>query len=200
MARRKAAPKRDILPDPLCGSTLLAEFINVLMCHGKKAIAEKIVYDALDKVVVSFSKDKALLDALAADDADSGDKGGEEGEGSPALKPAFGSLYDDVSVQAFALAIFESALDKVSPLVEVRSRRVGGSTYQVPVDVRPSRRKALGMRWLVKFARGRSEKTMVGRLAGEITDAIQSRGGAIRQRLEVLKAAQANAAFSHYRW
>lgn len=198
MARRKAAPKRKVLPDPLCDSELLAEFINIVMTHGKKSTAEKIVYEALNNVVAQFGKDKALLDALTGDEDTGSDD--DSGEGSAALKPAFGSLYEEGAVQAFALAIFEAALKNVSPSVEVKSRRVGGSTYQVPVDVRPARQKALGMRWLVKFARARSEKTMVGRLTGEIIDAIQNRGGAIRQRLEVLKAAQANAAFSHYRW
>jgi small subunit ribosomal protein S7 len=177
MSRRKAAPKRQILPDPLFGSELIAKFINSVMVQGKKSMAEKIVYGALQKLV----------------ERESGEQGGEGG-GSAA------NIRQNSSSREKALQAFEKALDNVSPTVEVKSRRVGGSTYQVPVEVRPQRRMALAMRWLVDFASSRNEKTMSVRLANEIFDAIHERGGAIKKREDVHKMAKANQAFAHYRW
>ena len=156
MPRRREVPKRAILPDPKFGDQTVAKFINVLMLDGKKAIAERIIYGALDIV---------------------GERGAE--------KP---------------LDVFYEALDNIRPVVEVKSRRVGGATYQVPVEVRPSRRNALAMRWLVDSARSRNEKSMTQRLAGELMDAAEKRGGEARKKDEVHRMAEANKAFSHYRF
>ena len=154
--RRRSAAKRAILPDPKFKSELIAKFINMVMQHGKKSVAESIVYGALDTVT---EKSKA--------------------EGIEAL---------------------EKALENVRPMVEVKSRRVGGATYQVPVEVRPNRRNALAMRWLVDAARKRGEKGMGARLAGEIMDASENRGSAVKKREDTHRMAEANKAFSHYRW
>lgn len=156
MPRRRVAAKRVILPDPKYGSETLAKFINVLMERGKKSIAEKIIYGALEQVVQKNKGD--------------------------------------------AQEVFAQALDNVRPMVEVKSRRVGGATYQVPVEVRSSRRTALAMRWLAEAARKRSEKSMSQRLAGEILDAYESKGNAVKKREETHRMAEANKAFSHYRW
>lgn len=156
MSRRRAAEKREVLPDALHGDMVLTKFINSLMFDGKKAVAEGIVYGALDRVR---------------------DKTGQE-----------------------PVAMFHQALGNVRPSVEVRSRRVGGATYQVPVEVRPSRRTALAMRWLVEYARNRGEKSMPQRLAGELIDAVQSKGGAVKKREDVHRMAEANKAFSHFRF
>lgn len=157
MPRRRVAAKREILPDPKFGSQILAKFINHVMESGKKSVAERIVYGALDIVQ-------------------------ERKKGSEALE------------------MFENALDSIRPMVEVKSRRVGGATYQVPVEVRPSRRTALAMRWLVDAARKRGEKSMAARLAGEIMDAADGKGAAIKKREDVHRMAEANKAFSHYRF
>ena len=157
MPRRREVPKRIVLPDPKYGNDMLAKFINMIMESGKKSIAEKIVYGALDQVS-ERSKDEEVLD------------------------------------------VFNKALDNIRPVVEVKSRRVGGATYQVPVEVRPNRRTALAMRWLVEAARKRGEKSMGMRLAGEIMDAIEQRGSAVKKREETHRMAEANKAFSHYRW
>ena len=156
MPRRREVPKRKVLPDPKHGSELLTKFVNMLMKDGKKSIAEKIVYDALDEV-----QRKGSLDPLAS---------------------------------------MEQALANVAPAVEVKSRRVGGATYQVPVEVRPERRNTLAMRWLIDASRKRSEKTMALRLAGEVSDAADSRGTAVKKREDTHRMAEANKAFSHYRW
>ena len=156
MSRRHAAPKRDILPDAKFGDKVLTKFMNNLMIDGKKSVAERIVYSALDRV-----------------------------EGKLKRSP---------------IEVFEEALDNIKPAVEVRSRRVGGATYQVPVEVRPERREALAIRWLITAARGRNENTMEERLAGELIDAVQSRGTAVKKREDTHKMADANKAFSHYRW
>ena len=156
MPRRREVPKRTILPDPKFGDQTVAKFINVMMLDGKKSIAERIIYGALD--IIS-------------------DRGAE--------KP---------------LDVFYEALDNIRPVVEVKSRRVGGATYQVPVEVRPSRRNALAMRWLVDSARNRSEKSMTQRLAAELMDAAEKRGGAARKKDEVHRMAEANKAFSHFRF
>jgi small subunit ribosomal protein S7 len=156
MPRRRVAAKRDVLPDPKFGSVTLAKFMNHVMVSGKKSVAEKIVYGALDIV-----KERTKKDPIEA---------------------------------------FEEALENIAPMVEVKSRRVGGATYQVPVEVRASRRTALAMRWMVDYARGRGEKSMRQRLAGEITDASQNKGGAVKKREDVHRMAEANKAFSHYRF
>jgi small subunit ribosomal protein S7 len=174
MSRRKAAPKRTILPDPLFGSELLAKFINVIMRNGKKAIAEKIVYNALG-------------DAIARR---SGKEGAKKKE----------SIKTSAELRKSALDLFEEALQKVRPTVEVRSRRIGGATYQIPVEVRQERGTALAMRWLADFANKRSEKTMALRLGNEILDAINGRGGAIKKKEDTHRMAEANKAFAHFRW
>ncbi len=156
MPRRREVPKRAPLPDPKFGSEMLAKFINMMMIDGKKSVAEKIVYGALDHI---------------------GERGGEE-----------------------PLEVLEKALENVSPRVEVKSRRVGGATYQVPVEVRPVRRATLAMRWMIDAARKRGEKSMPRRLAGEIMDAAQNRGAAVKKREDTHRMAEANKAFAHYRW
>jgi len=156
MPRRRVAAKRVILPDPKFGDQTLAKFMNHIMVDGKKSIAEKIVYGALDIVK-------------------------EKGNENP-------------------LEIFVKSLESIAPLVEVKSRRVGGATYQVPVEVRPSRREALAMRWLVDAARKRGEKSMRQRLAGELLDSAEGKGSAVKKREDVHRMAEANKAFSHYRF
>ena len=156
MPRRRVVAKREILPDPKFGNVKLAKFMNILMISGKKAVAERIVYGALDIV---------------------GEKSGKD-----------------------AIELFDEALEGIAPLVEVKARRVGGATYQVPVEVRPARREALAMRWLVEYARNRSEKSMPARLAGELLDAAQGKGAAVKKREDVHRMAEANKAFSHYRF
>lgn len=156
MSRRRVAAKRDILPDPKFGDVTLAKLINVVMEDGKKSIAEKIVYGALDQVSSRAS-------------------------GEP-------------------VDLLKQALENVGPMVEVKSRRVGGATYQVPTEVRPARQQALAMRWLIDAARKRGEKSMAQRLAGEIADAIDNRGSAVKKKEDTHRMAEANKAFSHYRW
>ncbi|WP_341938892.1 30S ribosomal protein S7 [Marinimicrobium sp. C2-29] len=156
MPRRRVVAKREILPDPKYGNVTLAKFMNHVMVSGKKAVAERIVYGALESVEAKLNRDP--------------------------------------------VEVFDEALDNIAPLVEVKSRRVGGATYQVPVEVRPSRRHALAMRWLVDFSRNRSEKSMPQRLAGELIDASQGKGAAVRKREDVHRMAEANKAFSHYRF
>ena len=177
MPRRREVPKREILPDPKHHSELLTKFINVVMVSGKKSTAEKIVYGALETMNERLKKVKKH------DEEESGVSGSETGTGAKS-----------------ALACFEQALEKVRPSVEVRSRRVGGATYQVPVEVREDRSVALGMRWLVQAARGRGEKGMMLRLAGELTDAFENKGSAVKKREDTHKMAKANQAFAHFRW
>jgi len=157
MPRRRVAAKREILPDPKFGNLTLAKFMNHVMVSGKKSIAEKIVYGALD-IMAERNKD------------------------------------------ADPVELFEKALEAAQPLVEVKSRRVGGATYQVPVEVRPSRRIALAMRWIVDAARNRGEKSMGMRLANELLDAAEGKGAPIKKREDVHRMAEANKAFSHYRF
>jgi len=168
--RRRAAIKRKILPDPKFGDEILAKFINHVMRGGKKSVAEYIVYGALDEALK-----KAKLE-------DSGD----EGEASGA------------SIRE--LRLFGQVLGAIAPSVEVKSRRVGGSTYQVPIEVSPSRGRALAMRWLVDSAKKRSEKSMMHRLAAEMVDSLQGRGNAVKKREDTHRMAKANQAFAHYRW
>ena len=174
MPRRREVPKREILPDPKHHSELLAKFINVLMISGKKSTAEKIIYGALDVLNDRIKKSKKANE-------DGGEEGGSSNAGS-------------------VLRYFEQALDNVRPSVEVRSRRVGGATYQVPVEVRSDRSIALGMRWIVKAARSRGEKGMMLRLAGELEEAYQNKGSAVKKREDTHKMAKANQAFAHFRW
>jgi small subunit ribosomal protein S7 len=156
MARRRAAEKREVLPDAKYGDPVLTKFMNAVMNDGKKSVAERIVYGAMDKMQARASRDP--------------------------------------------LEMFHAALDNVKPTLEVRSRRVGGATYQVPVEVRPSRRMTLAIRWIIDLARKRSEKSMVDRLAAELMDAANGRGAAFKKREDTLRMAEANRAFSHYRW
>jgi len=156
MPRRRVVAKREILPDPKFGNITLAKFMNHVMVSGKKSVAERIVYGALDMV-----EERLKSDPLEA---------------------------------------FELALENIAPMVEVKSRRVGGATYQVPVEVRASRRGALAMRWLVDYSRARGEKSMAQRLAGEVMDASQGKGGAVKKREDVHRMAEANKAFSHFRF
>ena len=175
MPRRREVPKREILPDPKHHSELLAKFINVLMVSGKKSTAEKIIYGALSVLEERLKKVKK------AEDEDEGRSGGS-------------------TTSTGVLRYFEQALDNVRPTVEVRSRRVGGATYQVPVEVRTDRSIALGMRWIVQASRSRGEKGMMLRLAGELSDAFDSKGSAVKKREETHKMAKANQAFAHFRW
>ena len=182
MSRRHAAEKRTILPDPRFGDLILSKFMNNIMLDGKKSAAEKIVYGALD-----IMEEKGQ--GIATDDT------GEDGEGSTS---AAGSASGAAGSKG--LAIFKKALKKVRPQLEVRSRRVGGATYQVPVEVRSERALALAIRWLIGAARKRSENTMIERLAGELLDAANDRGSAVKKRDDTHKMAEANKAFAHYRW
>ena len=156
MPRRREVPKREILPDPKFGSVDLAKFMNVVMLSGKKAVAERIVYGALDQIQAKTGKEP--------------------------------------------IEIFNAAINNIKPVVEVKSRRVGGANYQVPVEVRPVRRLALAMRWLREAAKKRGEKSMDLRLAGELMEAAEGRGGAMKKREDTHKMAEANKAFSHFRW
>ena len=185
MPRRKAATKRMILADPLYHSELLAKFINVLMRRGKKSLAEKIVYKALDNVVERLRKDKH---------ADKHASGSHPKKGASKTESSGAVMHDA------ALEILDRALHNVRPTVEVKSRRVGGATYQVPVEVDTSRGLALAMRWVAHAANNRSEKTMMLRLAAEIVDAYEGRGTAVKVRDDMHRMAKANQAFAHYRW
>ena len=156
MPRRREVPKREILPDPKFGSVDLSKFMNVVMESGKKAVAERIIYGALEQIEKKANKDP--------------------------------------------LEIFMVAINNVKPMVEVKSRRVGGANYQVPVEVRPVRRLALAMRWLKDSARKRGEKSMSARLANELLEASEGRGGTMKKRDEVHRMAEANKAFSHFRF
>jgi small subunit ribosomal protein S7 len=156
MSRRHAAERREILPDPKFGDVVVSQFMSALMYSGKKSIAEKILYGALDKVRGRTGQDP--------------------------------------------LRVFHDAISNVRPQIEVRSRRVGGATYQVPVEVRADRSQTLAIRWLILTARGRNEHTMIDRLSNEILDAANNRGNAVKKREDTHRMAEANKAFSHYRW
>jgi small subunit ribosomal protein S7 len=157
MPRKGPVPKREIPPDPKYGSVLVAKFINNLMRDGKKNVARKIFYEALERL-----KEKS---------------GGED-----------------------PLKIFEKAVENVKPLLETRTRRVGGANYQVPVEVRPERQVSLAIKWIIAAARARSERTMVERLANELWDAYNERGAAIKKRDDTHRMAESNRVFAHYRW
>lgn len=156
MPRKGEVAKRKINPDPKYKDVLVAKFINVLMYDGKKSVAERIVYEAFDKMESRTGEDPVRL--------------------------------------------FKKAIDNAKPQLEVKSRRVGGSNYQVPVEVRPSRKTALAMRWLISYARARGEKSMVNQLAGELLDASNNRGAAVKRKDDTHRMAEANKAFAHYRW
>ncbi len=159
MSRRSKAPRRAVLPDPKYHNEMLARFVNMVMLSGKKSVAERIVYGALDRIA----------DRTGRDDQ-------------------------------HALELLGQALDNIKPAVEVKSRRVGGATYQVPIEVRAARRETLAMRWAIDAARKRPEKTMALRLAHELLDAAESRGAAVKKREDTHRMAEANKAFAHYRW
>lgn len=189
MSRRKAAPKREILPDPLFRSELVSKFINTVMRNGKKSIAERIVYGSLDHVVK-----KSQTQGKSAD-------GDEDSDGGSAKKAKIvGDIWSSEPARRSALEAFKQVLENVMPTVEVKSRRVGGSTYQVPIEIRAERRMALAMRWLVDYSKKRGEKSMAARLGNEILDALANRGGAVKKREDVHRMAKANQAFAHYRW
>ncbi len=156
MSRRRAADKREVLPDAKFGDVVLTKFMNSLMYTGKKSVAEGIVYSAFEQIQKKTSQDP--------------------------------------------VKVFHEALGNVRPQLEVRSRRVGGATYQVPVEVRPERAQALAIRWIIATARGRSETTMTDRLSAELLDAANNRGASVKKREDTHKMAEANKAFSHYRW
>jgi small subunit ribosomal protein S7 len=177
MSRRHSAEKRQILPDPKFGDLVLSKFINNVMERGKKSTAESIVYGAIE-----------ILEKKAANQ-------NKEGEGGDV---AGGD--DAIAIKSKGLRLFHNALKNVKPRLEVRSRRVGGATYQVPVEVRYDRGVALAIRWIIDAARGRNEKTMTDRLANELMDAANERGSAIKKRDDTHKMADANKAFAHYRW
>jgi small subunit ribosomal protein S7 len=156
MPRRKVTDKREILPDPVYNSKLVSKFINTIMRHGKKTVAEKICYGAFDIIKAKTGNDP--------------------------------------------LKVFKTALENVKPVIEVKPRRVGGATYQVPVDVRPQRRIALAFRWIIGFAKKRSGKSMKEKLAAELIDAANNTGASVKKREDTHKMAEANKAFAHYRW
>ena len=200
MARRKAAPKRGILPDPLFKSEMLAKFIHSVMKRGKKSVAEKAVYGALDKVVQQLKSANKLGAVMDRRRQEGDEEGGESSGGAGSSQKPTGDIRLDEASRVAALNTFKMAIDNIMPQVEVKSRRVGGSNYQVPVEIRATRRMALAMRWLVEYANKRNEKTMVNRLASEIMDAMEGRGGAVKKREDVHRMAKANQAFAHYRW
>ena len=154
--RRRKAPVRPVLPDPVHGSKVLTKFINAVMLDGKKSIAQKVMYAALERI-----------------ESKSGEKG---------------------------IEVFNKAMDNVKPVMEVKSRRVGGATYQVPIEVRPVRQQSLGIRWIVDAARKRNERTMMERLSNELMDAATDKGAAFKKKEDTYKMAEANKAFAHYRW
>ncbi|KIM09228.1 MAG: 30S ribosomal protein S7 [Sulfurovum sp. PC08-66] len=154
--RRRNAPVREVMPDPIYNSIVITKFINKVMFDGKKSVAEKIIYSALD-----------ILDK----------RGSEKG-----------------------IDVFNKAIENIKPIIEVKSRRVGGATYQVPMEVRPVRQLSLAMRWLVDASRKRNERTMAMRLANELNDAADSKGSAFKKKEDIYRMAEANKAFAHYRW
>ena len=192
MPRRKAAIKREVLPDPLYGSDQVAKFINVVMRAGKKSIAERIVYDALTMLTDRLKKEKDKGEGDS--DGGKGGKGGKTGASSAPKSKTHAHSHEEV------LETLHKALGNVAPTVEVKSRRVGGATYQVPIEVAADRGLALAMRWVVQAAKGRAEKTMALRLAAELHEAYLGRGASVKTRDDVHRMAKANQAFAHYRW
>ena len=158
MSRRREVSKREILPDPKYRDVVVAKFINIVMKRGKKSIAERVVYGALERIREKERSTERVIE------------------------------------------VFKLALENVKPRVEVKSRRVGGATYQVPVEVRPARQMTLAMRWIIEAARKRRAHSMGDKLANELMDAVEHKGAAVKRREDVSKMAEANKAFSHYRW
>ena len=156
MPRRGFVPKREVLPDPVYGTTVVTKLINQIMLDGKRGIAQSVCYDAF----------KLLADKTGKD----------------------------------AMEVFNAGLQNILPSLEVKARRVGGATYQVPIEIRPERRQTLALRWLVDFSRKRGEKTMAERVAGELLDAMNNTGAAVKRKEEMHRMAEANKAFAHYRW
>jgi small subunit ribosomal protein S7 len=154
--RRRKAPVRTVLPDPIYGSKVLTKFINAIMLDGKKVTAEKIMYAALERI-----------------ESKSGEKG---------------------------IDVFNKAMDNIRPAMEVKSRRVGGATYQVPIEVRPARQQTLAIRWLIDYSRKRNERTMIEKLSNELMDAATDKGASFKKKEETYRMAEANKAFAHYRW
>jgi len=154
--RRRRAPQRPVLPDPVYGSKVVTKFINAVMLDGKKSVAQKVMYGALARI-----------------ESKTGEKG---------------------------IEVFTKAIENISPVMEVKSRRVGGATYQVPIEVRPVRQQSLGIRWIMEAARKRNERTMVERLSNELMDAATEKGSAFKKKEDTYKMAEANKAFAHYRW
>lgn len=154
--RRRKAPVRAVLPDPVYGSEVLTKFVNAIMLDGKKSVAQKIIYAALERI-----------------ESKSGEKG---------------------------IDVFNKAMENVKPVMEVKSRRVGGATYQVPIEVRPKRQQSLGIRWLIDASRKRNERTMIEKLSNELMDAATNKGSAFKKKEDTYKMAEANKAFAHYRW
>lgn len=171
--RRRAAVKREIIPEPKYGSPLLSQFINRTMVSGKKSLAERVVYQSLDLLVDKVKKQPELLS-----------------EGDQEVKA------ENIS----AISLFEKVINLISPQIEVKSRRVGGATYQIPIEVPPSRRISLAMRWIIAAARQRGEKNIANRLAGELFDALNKRGEAFKKREDTYRMAKANQAFAHFGW
>lgn len=178
MSRRRRADKREILPDPKFGDVVLSKFMNNLMVDGKKSVAEGIVYGAIE-----------IIESKAGNDNSTAGEAAEAEQDNAALDQ-----------KSKGLRLFHDAIKNVKPRLEVRSRRVGGATYQVPMEVRHDRSMALAIRWLIGAARKRGENTMVERLAAEILDAANDRGAAVKKRDETHKMAEANKAFAHFRW
>ena len=156
MPRRGFIPKREVLPDPVLGTTVVTKLINQIMLDGKRGVAQKVCYTAFETVAEKTGKD--------------------------------------------ANEVFQAALNNVAPQLEVKARRVGGATYQVPIEIRPERRQTLALRWIVDFARKRGEKTMAERLAGELMDAANNTGNAVKRKEEMHRMAESNKAFAHFRW
>lgn len=156
MPRRGNVPKREVLPDPIYGSTVVTKLINQIMLDGKRGVAQRVCYDAFDMI-----KEKTGRDAME---------------------------------------VFDQAMENIKPQLEVKARRVGGATYQVPIEIRPERRQTLAIRWLTTFSRTRGEKTMRERLANEIMDAANGMGNTVKKREDTHRMAEANKAFAHYRW
>ncbi|MSN96384.1 30S ribosomal protein S7 [Campylobacter sp. FMV-PI01] len=155
--RRRRAPVREVMPDPIYGNKIITKFINSLMYDGKKSVATEIMYGALD-------------------------------------------LIDSKNLEQKGIDIFNDAIENIKPILEVKARRVGGATYQVPIEVRPARQQALAIRWIISFARKRSERTMIEKLAYELIDAANSKGASFKKKEDTYKMAEANKAFAHYRW
>jgi small subunit ribosomal protein S7 len=174
--RRRAAVKREVIPEPKYGSELLSQFINRIMVSGKKSLAERIVYQSLDILLDKVKKSPELSRDNEHDDS-------RKQGGSTSV-----------------IHLFEQAISEISPQIEVKSRRVGGATYQIPIEVAPARRISLAMRWVIAAARRRGEKDISGRVAGELFDALNKRGEAFKKREDTYRMAKANQAFAHFGW